>query len=101
MITFTSIPVILKQFYDPYLLNPLYGMFRRVEDKIKPLSKKKIRIQDVGKSKEFEELLIKFQDTYERKKIEKEEYDTKIKNSTKRSSIPTTGGTIRFTRFQS
>jgi hypothetical protein len=90
----------IKQFFDPYMLDSLLGMYKRVENEIIPLSRKKIRDQDVGKIKEFSELLEKFQELYERKKTEKAEYDEKIKNAAKRSSLPSTGQTARFTRFQ-
>jgi hypothetical protein len=96
----TQLPPPILQFFDPFLLDPFYGMLRRVQDIIIPLAKKKIRPQDVGKRKEFELLKIKFMETYERKKVEEEEYKTEIKNSAKRPTIPLTGGTVRFRRLQ-
>ncbi len=96
----TKPPPILSNF-DPYLLDPLFGLKMMVEKKIIPLFHLKIRDQDLGKKKEFYKLLEMFQEEYERKKVEEEEYKTKIKNAKKRSPLPATRGTIRFTRFQS
>ncbi len=101
MITINVLPPAIKQSFDSYLLDRLLGMKMRVENKIKPLFQRKNRLQDIGKKKEFETLLIKFQDTYERKKIEEEQYKEKIKNAKKRSRTPDTGGVMRFRRFQS
>jgi hypothetical protein len=97
--TYAALPPPIQQFFDPFLLDPLYGMLRRVQDIIIPLAKKKIRHQDVGKRKEFDLLKIKFMEAYERKKIEEEEYKTKIKNTQKRPSIYASEETCRFRRM--
>ncbi|HEX4374902.1 MAG TPA: hypothetical protein VHZ50_16475 [Puia sp.] len=94
-------PPLITKYFDPYLLDRLLGMYKKVQNRIIPLSKKKIRDQDVGKKKEFMSFLEKFYEEYERKKIEEAEYKEKIKNYKKRSSLPNTAETFRFKRFQS
>jgi hypothetical protein len=97
--TITILPSQIRTRFDEMLLDPLYGLWKRFEDKIKPL-RRKIRFQDVGKRRDFDKLTREFEDLYERKKIEEEEYKAKIKNAKKRPDIPVTGSTARFTRFQ-
>lgn len=94
-----SIPPPNLPLFDRYLLDPLLGMFMRVENKIKPLEKKKVRDIDIGKKREFLFLIKKFNEEYERKKIEKAQYDQKIKDAPKRSIISNASSTCRFTRF--
>lgn len=96
--TITILPPQITTQFDEMLLDPLYGLWKRFEDKIKPLYRK-IRSQDVGKRKEFDKLTKEFEELYERKKIEKADYEAKIKNAKKRPSIQNTGRTMRFTRF--
>ncbi len=98
--TLNALPPFILQHFNSYLLDPLLAMKMNVENKIIPLSKRKIREKDTGKKKEFEKLLKEYQETYERKKIEEEEYKTKIENAKKRPSIHLTAGTTRFTRLQ-
>lgn len=81
------------------MLDPLLGMLKRVENVINPLSMRKIRDQDTGKRKEYNELLIKFMETYERKKAEEKKYKEKIENSEKIPYLPNQGSTCKFTRF--
>jgi hypothetical protein len=99
IITTTILPPAVKYFINPCLLDPILGMKMHVQNKIKPISKKKIRDCDIGKKKEFEKLLTEFEKEYERQKVKKKEYEEKIKNAEKRPSLPITGGTMHFTRF--
>ena len=98
--TILSLPPPIKTHFSTYLLDPFYDLWRRFEDEIKPRANQKIRPQDVGKRKEFEKLTKDFIEIYECKKDEKAQYDEKVKNATKRSSLPFTGSVARFKRFQ-
>lgn len=97
--TITTVVPIISTSFDPYLLDPMKGIKIRMEKIIIPLSIKKLRTQDVGKKRDFDKLLKQFYEVYERKKIEKEKYETKIKNASKRSGISSQGGTCQFRRF--
>lgn len=100
--TVCCLPPPIQQYFNPLLL--MEGHDRKkhyVENKIIPLSLKKIRSQDVGKRRQFDKQLKEFYQVYERKKIEKANYDAKIKEAAKkRPSLPATGGTCRFTRME-
>lgn len=87
--------------FNPYLLETtLQRMQRRVNSKILPLSLKKIRLQDIGKRKQFDGLLAKFKETYERKTAEEADYKAKIAEKIKeRPCISASGGTMRFRRI--
>lgn len=96
----SAFPPMVKQSFNPYLLDPLMGMFMHINNKIIPLADKKLKIQDVGKKREMEKLIKEFKEVYERKKIEEEEYKAKIKNAKKRSFIPNASETCTFKRLQ-
>ena len=86
---------------DPFLLDPLLGMKRRLDNELIPRSKKKIREQDGGKRREFDKLLKEFEEVYERKKDEEVVYKARIKKAIeKRPHISATGRTVQFKRFQ-
>lgn len=89
----------IKQAFNPYLLDPFYGLLLTFE-KLCANAKKKIRLCDIGKRREFEKLSEQFRETYERKKKEKTEYEAKIKNAPKRPGIPTTGKTCMFRKHE-
>ena len=91
----------LTQSFDRFLLDFLSGSLDHLEKKIIPLRDKKLRSIDKGKKREFEELLIKFRQTHERKKAEKAEYDAKIKDASERSCLPYTSKTCIFRRLES
>lgn len=99
MTTHSKLPTLIKQSFDPFLLHRLRWSIKRLEDKIIPLAKKKIRPQDLGKMREFEKLKTQIREEYERKKAEETIYDEKIKNTSKRSYTPSTGATVRFKKF--
>lgn len=97
----TSLPPIVLQEFNTWILDPL-GRFLYKRDIIVLFSKKKIRSQDTGKQKELQELLIKFESTYERKKVEEAEYNKKIKDAQEKGPNLSNAGTIRrFTRMES
>lgn len=100
-ITTTSIlPPFCRYWYDSFLLDPLLGLKIKMENKIIPLSIKKIRPQDVGKRREFDKLMEQYLEVYGRKKNEETEYKAKIEEATKkRPSFSNTGSTMRFERF--
>lgn len=102
MITTASLPPPILQSFNPYLLdNAIRRKKRILDDRILPLSLKKIRPQDVGKQREFQKLLKEFEEVYGRKTIEKAEYDAKVKEAAqKRPSIPNSGATMRFKRYE-
>lgn len=91
IITTISLPSLINQRFDPYLfLDYLDKSKRRLETKIKPLANKKLRDIDIGRKREFEVLLTRFERAYERKKIEKAEYHAEIEEKAKkRPYIPT------------
>ena len=99
--TIVSFPPPILQYFDPYLLlDYIERLLRRVQTIIIPKSAKKIRLQDVGKRRDFDKLLIEFHEVYERKTIEKAEYKAKIKEKAqKRPHIPNSGGVMRFKRM--
>lgn len=97
--TTTSIPPQIVQYFNRYLLDPLYGSLRDLEDRLIPIANKKIRACDTGKRKEFDKLLKEYRETYERKKAEEAHYNAEINEKIKkRPSFPTTGKTMRFER---
>ena len=97
MITTTILPPPIQQHFNRYLLLSWPDQLKhKIKDEIFPLYNKKVRPQDTGKIRDYAILMKMFEEIYERKKIEEEEYKTKIKNAPKRPSIPTTGGTCRF-----
>jgi hypothetical protein len=99
--TTTILPPPITTYFSPYLLDPLLGSLIYVEKTLIPLSLKKIRIQDTGKRKQFDELLKKYRETYEWKKAEEAEYNQKIKEAVqKRPSLHSTKKPMQFTRFQ-
>ena len=89
----------IQQYYDPYLLDPMRGIWMAV-CAIVNAAQKKLRPQDTGKRRAFDKLYQECVRAYEWKKIEKEEYEAKVKKLVKVSSIPNAGKTTRLTRFQ-
>jgi hypothetical protein len=95
----THIPPPINNHFDLYMLDPMLSIKTHVENVIIAKAKKKIRERDIGKKKQFDQLLFDFMETYERKKIEKNEYDAKIKEKTKKMrDFPTSGKTMCFER---
>lgn len=91
----------IKQQFNRHLLDPLYGFYMDVIEKLVPFANRKIRPQDVGKRREFDKLLKEYKETYERKKIEKANYEAEIKEKIKKvPRIPSTGETVRFKRME-
>lgn len=94
----TPPPIIQK--FNKYMLDPMLEIKDYVENVIIAKAKKKIRERDIGKKRQFDKLLFDFMETYERKKVEKDEYDEKIKEKTKEMRcISIRGSTTCFTRF--
>lgn len=100
--TVVNLPPLIIQHYNEYFLRDLPDrLMLRVEEQIKILAVKKIRAQDIGKKRDFDNLLKQFYEVYERKKIEKAIYDAEIKE--KREKVPrisATEGTMHFRRIQ-
>lgn len=101
MKTISMLPPEIRQQFSETLLDPLLDRLRRVERKLILLADRKIRAQDTEKRKMFDALLEEFMELYERKTVEKAQYQAKIENAKKRSCIPATGGVVRFTRVES
>lgn len=97
-----NLPPMIHQQFNKYLLMDFLDRSKmQLEEKIMPLSKKKIRDIDIGRKREFEILLVKFKEVYERKKNEKTNYEAALKEKAKeRSSFPTSGGVCRFRRME-
>jgi predicted methyltransferase MtxX (methanogen marker protein 4) len=74
----------------------------RYKNELITFSKKKIRIQDVGRQRDFDRLLKEYEELYERKKTEEVEYNAACEEKAKkRPHISNTGGIIRFSRMES
>jgi len=101
--TMSNLPPKLIQCFDSeLLLDFLERSYKRFTGKICRLQRKKIRPQDIGKRKEFDKLAKMYLEEYERKKIEKENYETETKELAKKvSHISTTGSTMRYKRMDS
>lgn len=99
--TIAQLPPPIKQYFNRFLLMDILERKKwSLENVIHPLAKKKIRPQDVGKQREFNLLLLKYQEIYERKKIEKADYEAACKEKEKKvPHFPTSGGTMRFRRM--
>ncbi|CAB4164588.1 hypothetical protein UFOVP816_49 [uncultured Caudovirales phage] len=100
IVTITTIPPQIVTYFNTWLLDPFRALWVDLEERILPRAKRKIRSQDRGKKREFDQLYKKFKEEYGRKEKEKAEYDAKIKNTSKRPSVPTTGGTCTFRRYE-
>jgi hypothetical protein len=101
MNTIGNLPPILRERFNIYMLDPLLGMMKYIENEVIPLSIKKIRPQDIGKRRKFDELLKEFREVYERKKTEEANYDAKVKEEIKkRPSFSNTGRTFIFKRME-
>jgi len=97
--TNVSITPPLRQKFSPYLLLDSLGRIDMNYKKIIQLASKKIRPQDVGKLKELEKLIKTYSELYERKKNERSDYETALKEKAKkRPSLPITGSIMRFRR---
>lgn len=101
VITIYNIPSKIIQKLNAHLLLEIPDLcIYKLQTNIIPLSLKKIKDTHSGRQREFNELLIKFRDLYERKKTEKAEYTAKIKEKTKeRSCIPATVNVCKFTKM--
>ncbi len=94
------LPTINQNYNKNLLSTPLpsrLDYYHHAREKIIELSKKKIRIQDIGKKRELEKLLKEFEEEYERKKIEKENYEREVKES--KEKMPPCSATMCFKRF--
>jgi len=101
MITTTIYPFpMIQQTFNPLLLmTTLQRKKHLVESKIKPLAIKKIKPAHVGRHKDFYYLLFLFEQEYERKVKEEENYKAEVKIKVEeRPYIPTSAGIIRFKR---
>jgi len=91
-------PPILQSFDK----NLLMDYFQRKEDqfqnKILPLAKKKIRIKDVGRAREFKKLINMYNELYERKKKERSDYKAAFEKKAKERPCLSTSKTMRFFR---
>lgn len=95
-------PLILGYFNSDMLLDFLARSYKRFSQNVCRLQRKKIRPQDVGKRKEFDHLAKLYCEEYERKKIEKEKWETETKElAKKRSSFSNASSTCRFKRMGS
>ena len=84
------------------LMNTLQRLHHKLENRIKPLAKKKLKDDHVGRRRQFIILLMKFNEAYERKTIEEADYQAEIKEKIKkRPHISTTGSTATFRRLRS
>jgi hypothetical protein len=95
-------PLILQSFSSDLLSAPVWNTLEYLENRMKKIiekASKKIRPQDTRKRKEFELLVKEFEELYERKKIEKDEYDKKKKK--RREEMLFVGSTMRFKRVGS
>lgn len=102
MKTIINLPAMIRQNFDPLLwLDDIERYRWIVDNKIVPKRNKQIRSQDVGRARDFKKLLEEFEEIYERKKIEKAEYDAKIQKAKKRRDLSITSGTCQFKRYKS
>jgi len=100
--TLNSIPPISIPFSANLLSQPLGPQLEPYKNKLDRINlrfKKKVREQDKGKAKEYIKLAKKFEEIYERKEIEKEKYETALKNAPKMSSLSNASATFKFRRF--
>lgn len=101
METITNLPPKILQSFSSLLL--LYGTIKYYsyvfEHVIIPLSNKKIRFQDVGKKREFEELKKEFMDLYGSKEKEETDFDAETKKMVEeRPHLSSTGIICKFRR---
>ena len=95
-------PPISQIFDGRILMNTLQRILHKVETKIKPLAKKKLKEDHIGRKRQFIILLMKFNEAYERKKIEEADYQAAIKEKIKeRSTISASSGTCMFRQIRS
>jgi hypothetical protein len=101
MITYSiKPPEITTQFSADLLLTLLQRIERRVE-KIKILAAKKLKENHVGRRRQFVILLMKFNEEYERKKIEEADYKAENKKKIEeRPSLSNVGSTCTFKRLR-
>lgn len=101
-ITTTTLPPKINTYFDPDLLmDYLQRMEKRVKNKIITLANKKIRVQDIGKKKEFIKLSIEFEEVYGRKNDEKEKFKKEIKEKIENMpNISNSSSTFRFKRME-
>ncbi len=100
--SFIAPPPISQRFDGNLLRSTLQRILHNVDKNIKPLAKKKIKGDHIGRRRQFIILLMKFNEAYERKKVEEINYQAEVKEKVKkRPYIPTTGGTCTFRRLRS
>lgn len=93
-------PPIVQNLNRKLLMSCLERINWDIQNTLIPKANKKIRTQDIGKKRKFDNLLAEFKEVYERKKIEEAEYKTKIKEKIeKRSNFSNTGQTCIFKRM--
>jgi len=98
--TITISPPEIRFKFNKYLL---MTYLERVDLRCQELQAKAIKKfrKCLGKQREFNDLLTRFKEMYERKKKEEDEYREKIKAKTKRSLPSNSGTTCTFRRMES
>lgn len=101
--TVESLPPPILLYFSKTLLSDFDNLEFEMKKflRIMKLASKKIDDRHPGKKNELKKLIKLWQEEYERAKIKKEKYEEALKNAEKMPRIPTTGGTMRFKRFQS
>lgn len=101
--TIANIPPMVCQYFNSNLLRtPLSITPEYYDREFKEILEKayrKYNTKCIGKMDQIKKVAEEFDELYERKKIEEENYETERKNKKKKPTFSVTGNTLRFKRM--
>jgi hypothetical protein len=93
------LPAPITHFFSKFMLLDALGRKQVQFEQLRVLAAKKLRAQDRGRRRQFEELSKNFKEFYGQKEAEKAKYQAKVKEkSQKRPHLQACGATFRFKR---